>query len=91
MVNTELRREYLENEKRGKKNTSEYPKNVFLNNFFIYPIKIYLIKKITIGNFNYFLWAPTLCYEPSYPRSPHGIRKLYLLKKLFYMFGCLVK
>lgn len=36
---------------------------------------------IRLGNFVYFMCAPTLVYEPRYPRSPR-IRWLYVLKKL---------
>lgn len=36
---------------------------------------------ITIGNLNYFWWAPTLVYQPVYPRS-EKIRWTYVVKRL---------
>lgn len=33
------------------------------------------------GHFIYFLWAPTLCFQLSYPRSPR-IRKWFLVKRI---------
>jgi diacylglycerol O-acyltransferase-1 len=38
-------------------------------------------RNISIGNLCYFWWAPTLVYQPVYPRTPR-IRKLYVLKRL---------
>ncbi|XP_032775787.1 diacylglycerol O-acyltransferase 1 isoform X2 [Strigops habroptila] len=39
---------------------------------------------LTYGNLYYFLFAPTLCYELNFPRSPR-IRKRFLLRRLFEM------
>ena len=36
---------------------------------------------ITLSNLSYFWWAPTLVYQPAYPRSTH-IRWLFVLKRL---------
>jgi diacylglycerol O-acyltransferase-1 len=37
---------------------------------------------ISLGNFAYFLVAPTLCYQPNYPRTPH-FRPVFFLKRVF--------
>ncbi|XP_074058253.1 diacylglycerol O-acyltransferase 1 [Macrotis lagotis] len=39
---------------------------------------------LTYGDLYYFLFAPTLCYELNFPRSPR-IRKRFLLRRLFEM------
>ncbi|XP_057277912.1 diacylglycerol O-acyltransferase 1-like, partial [Pezoporus wallicus] len=39
---------------------------------------------LTYRNLYYFLFAPTLCYELNFPRSPR-IRKRFLLRRLFEM------
>uniref|UniRef100_A0A7S3CW48 O-acyltransferase n=1 Tax=Palpitomonas bilix TaxID=652834 RepID=A0A7S3CW48_9EUKA len=44
---------------------------------------------VTIGNFLYFLAAPTLVYETSYPRT-QSIRWIYVLKKLGLMLACVL-
>ncbi len=44
---------------------------------------------INIRNFNYFLLAPTLCYEPEYPRSGK-FRLWYAINKGVQCFGSLV-
>lgn len=36
---------------------------------------------LTFGNLYYFLFAPTLCYELNFPRSPR-IRKVFLLRRI---------
>ncbi|CAG8712953.1 1441_t:CDS:2, partial [Ambispora leptoticha] len=36
---------------------------------------------ITLKNIFYFWFAPTLCYQPSYPRSPEGFRLKFFLKR----------
>jgi diacylglycerol O-acyltransferase-1 len=38
-------------------------------------------RNITVGNLTYFWWAPTLVYQPVYPRSSH-IRWMFVLKRL---------
>ena len=38
-------------------------------------------KNITFGNLSYFWWAPTLVYQPVYPRS-YGIRWVFVSKRL---------
>ncbi|MCJ1337353.1 hypothetical protein MMC09_002635 [Bachmanniomyces sp. S44760] len=38
-------------------------------------------KNITLANLSYFWWAPTLVYQPVYPRSPR-IRWLFVAKRL---------
>ena len=44
---------------------------------------------ISIANFNYYLFAPTLCYEVEYPRSG-PFRPWYAVNKGLHAFGCLV-
>uniref|UniRef100_A0A1I7YW54 Diacylglycerol O-acyltransferase 1 n=1 Tax=Steinernema glaseri TaxID=37863 RepID=A0A1I7YW54_9BILA len=41
---------------------------------------------LTISNMYYFLFAPTLCYELNYPRTPK-IRKSFLFRRLGEMIG----
>ena len=41
---------------------------------------------ITLGNLSYFWWAPTLVYQPAYPRSTE-IRWLFVLKRLAEVAG----
>jgi hypothetical protein len=42
---------------------------------------------VTLGNFMYFLAAPTLVYEPSYPRT-RRIRRRYITARLVEMAAC---
>ena len=42
---------------------------------------------VTVGNFAYFLAAPTLVYEPSYPRT-RRIRRRYITARLIEMLAC---
>ena len=44
---------------------------------------------INLKNFNYFLFAPTLCYEVEYPRSG-PFRPWYALDKAIKGLACLV-
>ncbi|RCH97893.1 hypothetical protein CU098_003012, partial [Rhizopus stolonifer] len=44
---------------------------------------------VTVKNLLYFFFAPTLCYQPSYPRSPK-FRKTFFLKRVAELFTCLV-
>ncbi|KAJ2863334.1 hypothetical protein GGI22_001982, partial [Coemansia erecta] len=37
---------------------------------------------VTLANFGYFWLAPTLCYQPSYPRVPGPISKSFLAKRV---------
>ncbi|KAI4170724.1 MAG: hypothetical protein LQ343_004755 [Gyalolechia ehrenbergii] len=43
-------------------------------------------RNVTISNLAYFWWAPTLVYQPIYPRSP-SIRTLFIAKRLAETFG----
>lgn len=43
---------------------------------------------ITISNLLYFMMAPTLCYQPVYPRTER-IRKKFLIKRLLELIACL--
>lgn len=64
-----------------------------LRHAFLHPIKgelatmpeIYAVcpypANITMSNLVYFWWAPTLVYQPVYPRSPGPIRWLFVLKR----------
>ncbi|KAJ2594950.1 hypothetical protein GGH99_003646 [Coemansia sp. RSA 1285] len=39
-------------------------------------------QNVTLKNFGYFWLAPTLCYQPSYPRVPGPISKSFLAKRI---------
>ncbi|KAK6341300.1 hypothetical protein TWF696_008379 [Orbilia brochopaga] len=43
-------------------------------------------QNITLGNLTYFWWAPTLVYQPVYPRSP-SFRMSFFLKRFGEMIG----
>jgi diacylglycerol O-acyltransferase-1 len=43
-------------------------------------------KNITFKNLTYFWWAPTLVYQPVYPRTTH-IRWLFVAKRMAEVFG----
>ena len=43
-------------------------------------------RNITFSNLSYFWWAPTLVYQPVYPRTPN-IRWLFVLKRLAETFS----
>ena len=43
-------------------------------------------RNITLSNLSYFWWAPTLVYQPVYPRSP-TLRWLFLAKRLAETFS----
>ncbi|KJR86469.1 diacylglycerol O-acyltransferase 1 [Sporothrix schenckii 1099-18] len=44
-------------------------------------------ENITFGNLVYFWWAPTLVYQPAYPRAPGPIRWMFVAKRLAEVFG----
>ncbi|CAK7215632.1 hypothetical protein SBRCBS47491_002546 [Sporothrix bragantina] len=44
-------------------------------------------ENITMGNLIYFWWAPTLVYQPAYPRTPGPIRWMFVAKRLAEVFG----
>lgn len=44
---------------------------------------------VNVKNLLYFFFAPTLCYQPSYPRSPK-FRKTFFLKRVGELITCLV-
>ncbi|KAK9365434.1 MBOAT, membrane-bound O-acyltransferase family-domain-containing protein [Lipomyces kononenkoae] len=43
-------------------------------------------KNLTLKNLSYFWWAPTLVYQPVYPRSP-SFRPLFCVKRILEMVG----
>ncbi|KAJ8097047.1 MBOAT, membrane-bound O-acyltransferase family-domain-containing protein [Lipomyces tetrasporus] len=43
-------------------------------------------KNLTLKNLSYFWWAPTLVYQPVYPRSP-SFRPLFFVKRILEMVG----
>uniref|UniRef100_A0AC34G8H7 Diacylglycerol O-acyltransferase n=1 Tax=Panagrolaimus sp. ES5 TaxID=591445 RepID=A0AC34G8H7_9BILA len=63
---------------RGSLKSGDKPKN------FLYP------SNLTLSNFYYFMFAPTLCYELKFPRTP-GRRPKFILKRAaeFICFGIL--
>lgn len=54
----------------------------------LYPECVYP-ENLTLGNIFYFWCAPTLCYQPAYPRIPK-IRKMFLFKRLCEAASALV-
>lgn len=52
------------------------------------PYKVAYPGNITLRNFLYFWVAPTLCYQPSYPRTVH-IRPKFILKRMLEFAACL--
>ncbi|KAJ2964686.1 hypothetical protein NQZ79_g463 [Umbelopsis isabellina] len=46
-------------------------------------------RNITVFDILYFWWAPTLCYQPAYPRSPK-FRTTFFLKRVGELVVCLV-
>lgn len=44
-------------------------------------------QNITMGNLIYFWWAPTLVYQPAYPRAPGPIRWMFVAKRMAEVFG----
>lgn len=79
LVNRELREMYLLCEN-GEGNTGT---PAVLGHSHKYP------NNISPSNILYFWWAPTLCYQPSYPRSPR-FRTTFFLKRVSELVVCLV-
>ncbi|KAJ1942749.1 hypothetical protein FBU59_003109 [Linderina macrospora] len=50
--------------------------------------KVAYPKNVTLGNFLYFWAAPTLCYQPSYPRMPGPVRKSFVAKRITELLIC---
>uniref|UniRef100_A0A3Q3A8Y8 O-acyltransferase n=1 Tax=Kryptolebias marmoratus TaxID=37003 RepID=A0A3Q3A8Y8_KRYMA len=50
-----------------------------------YEQKVCYPGNLTIRDMYYFVFAPTLCYELNFPRSPK-VRKRFLLRRLFFFF-----
>ncbi|KAI9311599.1 MBOAT, membrane-bound O-acyltransferase family-domain-containing protein [Dichotomocladium elegans] len=74
LVNMEVRQHYIE----GKASEDDE-----LDEVSRYP------KNINFGNLLYFFFAPTLCYQLSYPRSPE-FRTTFFLKRVGELIVCLV-
>lgn len=49
---------------------------------------VYYPANLTVGNILYFVAAPTLCYQLSYPRSPR-VRMRWLLRRILMLFAAL--
>lgn len=62
----------------GERGSGQYPENV--EQELRYP------ENIALGNLAYFLAAPTLCYQITYPRSKR-FRARWMVKKLFMFTG----
>lgn len=73
LVNRELREMYLSDNTEAPASNSSHK----------YP------NNISPFNILYFWWAPTLCYQPSYPRSPR-FRTTFFLKRVSELVVCLV-
>ncbi|KAJ1955934.1 hypothetical protein EC988_001607 [Linderina pennispora] len=50
--------------------------------------KVAYPKNVTLANFMYFWAAPTLCYQPSYPRMPGPVRKSFVAKRITELLIC---
>lgn len=73
-TNRDLRHAYLHPSKREEDALPE------IYNECPYPTNI------TLGNLTYFWWAPTLVYQPVYPRSKK-IRWIFVIKRMAEVFG----
>ncbi|TVY17309.1 Diacylglycerol O-acyltransferase 1C [Lachnellula arida] len=74
LTNRDLRHAYLHPSKRDEDALPEiYSKCPYPQN-------------VTLSNLNYFWWAPTLVYQPVYPRTTK-IRWVFVLKRLAECFG----
>lgn len=83
----------------GLKTISYAFTNRDLRHAFLHPVtgelealpEIYTVcpypSNITVRNICYFWWAPTLVYQPAYPRSPGPVRWIYVVKRLGEAFG----
>ncbi|KAI6246762.1 Diacylglycerol O-acyltransferase 1A [Erysiphe necator] len=74
LTNRDLRDAYLHPSKRGQDAMPELYKKC------LYP------SNITLSNLTYFWWAPTLVYQPVYPRTPK-IRWIFVAKRLAEVFS----
>lgn len=62
--------------------------NTFVSHQEVYEYEVNYPNNITFKDMAYFWFAPTLCYQPSYPRSI-VFRKSFFLKRVFEAFTCL--
>jgi len=74
-VNFELRHQYYTSKRGETLDNQNYPIR--------YPHNLY------VKNFLYFLAAPTLCYQPAYPRNPR-FRRAFFFKRLFELASAIV-
>lgn len=74
LTNRDLRQAYLHPSKREEDSLPEIYKKC------PYP------SNISLGNLIYFWWAPTLVYQPVYPRTPK-IRWIFVAKRMVEVFG----
>ncbi len=63
-------------------------RDAFLENYPVEPLYVQAPypHNLTIGNLMYFWWAPTLVYQPVYPRSS-TFRPWFLLKRISEVVG----
>uniref|UniRef100_A0A8C6PMT7 O-acyltransferase n=1 Tax=Nothobranchius furzeri TaxID=105023 RepID=A0A8C6PMT7_NOTFU len=70
---------------RAKRLTRSYScKWVTLTIVYVYMIYTNLFTSRVLFNMYYFVFAPTLCYQLNFPRSPR-VRKRFLMRRLFEM------
>ncbi|KAG0276669.1 hypothetical protein BGZ95_007203 [Linnemannia exigua] len=62
--------------------------NTFVSHQEVYEYEVNYPDNITFKDMAYFWFAPTLCYQPSYPRST-VFRKSFFLKRVFEALTCL--
>lgn len=81
LTNRDLRDAYLINDRAGGHETPIPIPEIYKP--LPYP------KNLSIGNLIYFWWAPTLVYQPVYPRSP-AIRPMFVFQQLVELFGTIM-
>ncbi|KAF9133283.1 hypothetical protein BGW39_010100 [Mortierella sp. 14UC] len=62
--------------------------NTFVSHQEVYEYEVNYPDNVTFKDMAYFWFAPTLCYQPSYPRST-VFRKSFFLKRVLEAFTCL--
>lgn len=81
LTNRDLRDAYLINNRAGSHEATTPIPEIYKS--LPYP------QNLSIGNLVYFWWAPTLVYQPVYPRS-RTIRPTFLLQQFVELFGTIL-
>ncbi|KAG0219181.1 hypothetical protein BGX33_004245 [Mortierella sp. NVP41] len=92
LVNQDLRAAYIHNLPPEKfphtRRVHDAASNTFASHQEVYEYEVNYPDNITFKNMAYFWFAPTLCYQPSYPRTK-VFRKSFFLKRILEMLTCL--